>query len=350
VAGSTRRALADIADIHLDPMRGTAARLWNCITRALIEDGNIPREAVEQLPGGKAFLANITAYDADTTCSITGVEFKNSRRAADMIAEAKKVVIVHSPDRSFDLSPGDLQVMANLAMLIRARGDVSEMILPSLAANGAGMEVSGADPAFTVGRVAANGLPGARTREELFGMLRDGKIKAALVVSEDPMSTDRVASYFGGVEFLAAVDWAQTETTLFADVAIPGSTFLESGGTRCNFEGKVLRFAPAVKPPAGAAGWQVLAGLAAGLGLEVPDDVEALTGEIAEAARGHLGGQIPFYWNTGEPHAWDGSGRLVVADAGAKPAPRVPAFNAGARYRRSVREVGIEHFRVGARH
>jgi len=349
VAGSTRRALADIADLRLDPMRGTAARLWTCITRTLIEQGHFAREAIEQLPGGKAFLANITAYDPDTTCQITGVELGTSRKAVEMIGAAKKVVIVHSPDRSFDLAPGDLQVMANLALLIQGQGGSGDLILPSLAANGAGMEVSGADPAFAVGRVPANGLPGARTREELFGMLREGKIKAALVISEDPMSTDRVASYFGGVEFLAAVDWAQTETTIFADVAIPGSTFLESGGTRCNFEGKVVRFTPAVKPPAGAAGWQVLADLAARLGLEVPDNVEALTAEIAEAARGHLGGQLPFFWNTGEAHGWDGSGQLVVADAGAKPAPRVPAFNVSARYRRSVREVGIERFRVGAR-
>jgi len=349
VTGSTKQALTEMADLHLDPMRGTGARFWNCITRSLIEQGHFSREMIEKMPGGKAFLAHIIAYDADTTCQITGVEMNKSQKAAEMIAAAKKVVLVHSPDRSRDLAPGDLQVMANLALLIRGRGDTSEMILPSLAANGAGMEISGADPAFSVGRVAANGFPGAKTREELFGMLREGKIKAALVISEDPMSTDRVASYFGGVEFLAAVDWASTETTLFADVAIPGSTFLESGGTRCNFEGKVLSYTPAVKPPAGAAGWQVLAGMAARLGLEVPDNVDALTASIAEAARGHLGPHLPFLWNTGEAQSWDGTGSLVVADAGAKPAPRVPAFNVSALYRRSVREVGIEHFRVGAR-
>ncbi len=349
ITGSTKQALVDLADLYVDPMRGTAARFWNCITRSLIEQGHFPRETIEQMSGGKAFLDHITSYDSDTTCSITGVEMGQSKKAAEMIAAAKKVVLVQCPDRSRDLSPGDLQVMANLSLLIRACGGSSQMILPSLSANGAGMEISGADPAFTVGRVPANGLPGAKTREELFGMLRDGKIKAALVISEDPMSTDRVASYFGGVEFLTAVDWAQTETTLFADVAIPGSTFLESGGTRCNFEGKVLSYSPAVKPPAGATGWQVLAGLAAQLGLEVPDSVEALTAHIAEAARGNLGPHLPFLWNTGEEHAWDGSGSLVVADASARPAPRVPAFNASALYRRSVREVGLEHFRVGAR-
>jgi formate dehydrogenase major subunit len=349
VTGSTRQALADMADLYLDPLRGTAARFWNCVTRALIEGNHFPREMIESMPGGKAFLAHITAYDATTTCQITGVEGGQFQKAAEMIAVAKRVVLVHSPDRSRDLAPGDLQVLANLALLIRARGASGELILPSLAANGAGLEVCGADPAFTVGRVPARGFPGAKTREELFGMLREGKIKAALVISEDPMSTDRVASYFGGVEFLTAVDWAQTETTLFADVAIPGSTFLEGGGTRCNFEGRVLHYRPAVKPPAGVAGWQVLAGLAGRLGLDVPDNVEALTAGIAAAAAGHLGPRLPFLWNTGQTHAWDGSGSLVVADASAHPYPRVPAFNAGALYRRSVREVGIEHFRVGVR-
>ena len=33
---AVEQALVDLADLYVDPMRGTAARLWNCITRALI--------------------------------------------------------------------------------------------------------------------------------------------------------------------------------------------------------------------------------------------------------------------------------------------------------------------------
>ncbi len=348
-AGSAKNPLDDVAELSLDPMRGRAALMWNGVIQRLIDRGDLSREAIAAMDGGEAFLADQTPYDAARIEAVTGVRADRIDRAAELLAGAKRIVVISSPDRSRDLAPGDLQVMANLTLLINARGARCDLILPSLAANGAGVEVCGADPAFGPGRVSVEGLAGARSRAELLEALREGRIKAALILGEDPMATDRTASYFGAVEFLAAIDWVQTETTQFADVAIPGSTPLESEGTRCNFEGKVVRFHPVVENPAGLKNWQALAGIARELGLEIDDDFEALASELDRRVREGVGDRRALVWNTGEDRSWNGAGRLVVADVEAQAAPAVPAFSAIARYRREKLEVGIEHFRVGAR-
>ena len=112
--------------------------------------------------------------------------------------------------------------------------------------------MTGADPAFTAGRIpAGDSFKGARSHKELRGLLEAGEIRAALIIGEDPMAWGRTGAWFGNVEFMAAMDWTDTETTRFANVVLPGSTFLETNGTRCNFEGRVARFIRAVEPPAG---------------------------------------------------------------------------------------------------
>jgi len=351
MASSAESTLSEIAELQLDPMRGRASIMWNGVIQALIDEGFISREEILDIPGGEAFLEDPGVSDPATAASRSGVSEERILQTARLIAASEKTVMIHSPDRSRDLSPGDAQVLANLLILLRNKGNGAELILPSLAANGAAVGLSGADPRFGAGRTTVEAsLPGARSRRELLDVLEAGKIRGALIIGEDPMSDDRTASYFGGVEMLVAIDWAQTETVMFADIALPGSTPLESDGTRCNFEGRVIRYHQAVQPPAGPATWQVLVALAEKLGLDLPDDFEELHAMLDAAVRQGVGEELlPLLWNTGQEHQWNGRGRLVVADVAGKASRRIPALSESARYRREFHEVGIKNFRVGAR-
>lgn len=349
VSGSADSSLNDLATLSMDPMRGRAALMWNGVIQRLIDQELVSRAEIEAMPGGPEFLADTNPYDAERSEMITGVDSARVDRAVALLGGAERVVVVHSPDRSRDLAPGDLQVLANLTLLLRRKGVRGDLILPSLAANGAGVEVCGADPTFDVGRMPSPDLPGARSRRELLELLKTGAIKAALVIGEDPMAADRTASYFGNVEFLTAVDWAHTETVQFADVAIGGSTPLESEGTRCNFEGSVVPFQPVIGALSGLKTWEALRGIAGALGVEVPESFDDLSGQLAETIRRHQGAFLPFVWNTGEDRSWDGTGTLVVADVEAQAAPVLPAYSVAARYRREKLEVGLEHFRIGSR-
>ena len=346
VAGSAGDPLASRAHLALDPLRGRSALLWNGVMQVLLDRGVFARDAVKALPGGEPFLGDLFDYSPKAIAELTGVEAGKIVAAADLVAAAKRVVIIHSPDRTQDQAPGGAVALANMVLLLRSLGVRADLILPYVGANGAAVEIIGADPGFLAGRMPVDGLPGAKSRAELRALLTEGRLKAALIIGEDPMRDDKTASYFGNAEFLAALDWTPTETTASADVVLPGSTFLESGGTRINFEGRLVRYTPALRPPAGATTADVLIGLAKAFGLaDVADTVDAVAAGLDRLMRSQLGDRVKFYWNTGE--ARDGAaGRLAVADVRTKPSPIAPALTVAEHYKRQIRDVGVAHYRV----
>ena len=336
-----------LAELALDPMRGRATVLWNAMIAGLVENGTFAREAVTRLPGGAALLEALPR-DLATAADLAGVTTEKIRRAIELIRSAERIVLIHGADRPEDRSAGDMESIANLMLLLRAQETSVELLLPRLSGNAAGMEVAGADPAFLPGRRPSEAtLPGARTHGALRERLADGSIRAALIIGEDPMEYRRTGTYFQNVEFLAAMDWAITETTRFADVALPGTTYLENEGTRCNFEGQVMRFTRAVTPPVGLAGWEVLAQLAQefGIALKVQSAAE-LTAALTQAVSAGTGARMPFYWNTGAERRWPESWHLRAVDGRAKSASIPPALTHSERYKRTIREVGTARYRV----
>jgi formate dehydrogenase major subunit len=349
LARSAEDPLDVVADLSLDPMRGRSTALFNGIIQLLIEDGYFDRDRVAAMPGGAEFLADTRDYAPATTAAQTGVAEDGIRRCAAMIREAGRIVLVHSPDRPRDRAPGDLHALGNLLLLLRSAGVAADLILAYQSGNAAGIEISGADPAFAPGRRPAHAGAGARTRAELLAALAGGRIKAALVIGEDPLRHDQTAAYFDDLDFLAACDWAETETTLFADVALPMTTYLETEGTRVNFEGRLLDFTAAIAAPNGIKTWHVLKNIGDQLGVATPGVFAAISAELAGLVRKTQGDRSAFTFNTGEARAWDGTGSLVVADADLASSPGAPALTACAQYKSEVQEIGIRDYRVGAR-
>jgi formate dehydrogenase major subunit len=332
-----------ISTITMDPMRGTASVLWNAVLRVLVQDGPIGPEILEKVPGGKDFLEGLDGSVEDAA-GLSGIDAGDIRRAADIIREAKRVVFIHSPDRFQDMAPGDIQTFAVFVTLLRAAGVEAELILPRIIANSAALEVTGADPAFEAGRAPAPASAGgARGRSDLREMLEAGEIRAAFIIGEDPMAWGRTGKWFENVEFLAAMDWTPTETTQYADVVLPGSTFLETAGTRCNFEGRLVEFAPAVTAPAGISGVDVLRGLAAEFGVDTAVD---LTAELSDSVERNLGPLTCFYWNTGQQRDYAGRAKVGRTGAAVKTVPIQPPITHGEKYRKEIREVGTERYRV----
>jgi formate dehydrogenase major subunit len=346
---STHNSLESISSLKLDPQRGTASFLWSGITQAVINNVNDDKGEISTISGSEAFLKNLEQCSLTETSSFTGVEEDKIQEAVALIQQAKNIVIIHSPDRSRDLSTGDMQTFANLLILLRAQNVTCDLLLPSLAVNGAGIEISGADPAFLSGRRPSSGFKGAQSRKELHEKLKQGKIKAALVIGEDPMGYDKTASYFADVEFLVAVDWAQTETIAFADIVIPGSTCLETEGTRCNFEGLVKTYNTTVLPASGIKTWQVLSNLALFMGLKTPTVFNDITSYLEKTILKQNPITAAYYWNKGEKRSWEGIGHFLATEITAKARPKTPSLSPMANYKRAVHEIGIEFFRVGAR-
>ncbi len=332
-----------LSTLAMDPMRGRAALLWNGIMQLLIDDGYFSVAKIKKIKGAKEFLAD-RDFGLEKVSSLSGIEQGRLRAAADIIKNAKRIVFIHSPDRSQDQSPGDLGTLANFVALLKDTGVEAELLLPRNIANSAGLEVTGADPAYSPGRaILSKKLEGAKNHAELRVLLEKGEIRGAIVIGEDPLAWDRTGSWFQNIEFLCAMDWTENETTRFADVVLPGSTYLETRGTRCNFEGRLVEYSRTVRPAAGISGTEVLRGLARQFGVETEDDTTAELHGIMEAELGDL---KSFYWNTGEDRAVDGSMRLVAIEAGVRTSAIPVPLTHGERYKREIREVGTDRFRV----
>ena len=340
VANST----LDPADEHLgtltvDPLRGRASYFWNAVLQELLDSGDLKTDGLE---GAAEFLAGRDS-SIDLAAAKAGVQPEQIQNAADLVRAAKNIVVVHGVDRTQDASAGDLEIFANLVALLEASSRKAEILLPRQLANSAGLEVMGADPAFVCGKVAAPELPGARDSQQLREILEAGNLRGALIIGENPLEHDRPGSWFQNIEFLVAMDWTETETTRFADITLPGSTYLETEGTRCNFEGKVLEYSAPVKAPSGVPGDEVLRSLAAGFGLHVAAE---LTENLHEETIAQLGDRVAFYWNTGQERVRPTAARLVPVILDARAASIRPALTHTQQYRKEIREVGTERFRV----
>jgi formate dehydrogenase major subunit len=326
-----------LAALAVDPMRGRSSIFWNAVMQVLIDDGDVSPAGMH---GGEEFLRNRNVSVAAAAAS-SGAEESDIYEAAELIRYAGNVVFIHSPDRAQDSSPDDMEIFADLVLLLKDKDKDSDLLLPRLIANSAGLEVTGADPAFLPGRVpVGSGLPGAKTSQELRRILEDGSLVAALIIGENPLEYSRPGSWFRNLEFLTAMDWTDTETTRFADVTLPASTFLETAGTRCNFEGSLIEFVEAVSAPSGKSGVKVLEGLAAEFGLDASAD------KLDATVRNKLGGLVKFYWNTGEERDWDGTGSLIPVSADAKASSIQPPMTHSQNYRKEILEVGTERYRV----
>jgi formate dehydrogenase major subunit len=328
--------------LALDPMRGRSTWLYSGVTDLLIDSGTLSTDGV---PGAEEFNQD-RSFDLNTAAQMTGLDEEDFHEAAKLFQNASNVVFIHGMDRPQDQAPGDMAALADLLILLRNAGKQAEILLPRLIANSAGVDVAGADPVFAAGRdTEARNTKGATSRAELRKLLDDGEIKAALIIGEDPMGQGRTARWFGDVEFLGAMDWTPTETTSYADIVLPGTTYLENAGTRVNFEGEVVTYAQAVTPPAGVTGTQVLRALAKELGIDTQD---CLTEELENKVKASLPDELlPFLWNTGQKRKLDEQRlRLVKVDVSGKRTAIMPPLVHSTRYRAEIRQVGTERYRV----
>jgi len=332
-----------LSELVMDPMRGRSALLWNGVIQLLIEDGYLPAAKIEQMTGGGEFLRG-REFSLEQVIDQTGVDEEQIRQAAASVREARKVVFVHSSDRLQDQAPYDMRTLANFVLLLRAVGVEAELLLPRNNSNSAGLTISGADPLFLPGRQAANGLPGAATSAELRDLLAEGTIRGALIIGEDPLGWNRTSGWFQNLQFLAAMDWTDTETTHYADVVLPGSTYLETAGTRCNYLGEVERFEQVITPPPQVSGREVLSRLAEGFGLT--GAAEAVD-SLIELLQPELGRAATYYLNSGQTRErLVDQESLVPVGASVKTLPLQPPLTHTERYKRETREIGTAHYRV----
>jgi formate dehydrogenase major subunit len=135
-----------------------------------------------------------------------------------------------------------------------------------------GVEID-AEPGFRIPNMFDAAIAG-----EYMGMYIQGED----IAQSDP-NTQHVEAALSNMECIVVQDLFLNETSKFAHVFLPGTSFLEKDGTFINAERRINRVRPVMKPRQGKAEWLITQDLARALGYPMNYSAESeIMDEIAE--------------------------------------------------------------------
>ena len=134
--------------------------------------------------------------------------------------------------------------------------------------------------------------PGLRI-PNMFSSAIDGSFRGIFVQGEDLAQSDpnlqHVKAALGSMELVVVQDLFLNETSKFAHVFLPGTSFLEKDGTFVNAERRINRVRPVMSPVCGKHEWEVACDLSRAMGYEmsyanasqIMDEIAAVTPTFA---------------------------------------------------------------------
>ncbi|MFN8161455.1 MAG: formate dehydrogenase subunit alpha [Solirubrobacterales bacterium] len=313
-ADPRRIELADYGEVHLSNRPGTNSALLNGLAHVVIRDGlTDPAFIAERTEGFEALEEMVAAYDPRQVEEITGVPAGDLERAAHTYAEAERGCILWGLGVTEHRYGSEaVQLICNLALMTGNVGRPGAALLPLRGQNNVqGSSDMGALPdTFTDYRSVADEevaaaferrwgvkmkrAPGMKI-PEMFDAAVEGRLKAMYIFGEDVAQTDpdtgHVIAALESLDFLVCQDIFENETTRYADVVLPASSFLEKTGTFTNAERRVQLVQAATEPPGSArTDFEILCTVSRALGHEMGYESPAdVLDEVAEMTPRYAG-------------------------------------------------------------
>jgi formate dehydrogenase major subunit len=290
VADPRKIPIALQSDLHLRQNLGTDVALINGLMHIILKKGWQDQafidERTEKFEELKKVLEN---YPPEKVSEITGIPTADLEKAAEYYAKAERASILYTMGITQHTTGVDnVRSLANLAMLTGNLGKESTGINPLRGQNNVqgACDLGGLPNVYTGYQAVTD--PAARqkfeeawriklsdkiglTATEMFPAVLDGKIKALVILGENPVVSDpdslHVEKALKAVDFLLAVDIFKTPTTDLAHVVLPGAAFAEKEGTFTNTERRVQLVRKAVEPPGESKpDWQIIQELSSRFG------------------------------------------------------------------------------------
>ncbi len=334
-----RIELADYGELHLAPRPGTNSAVLLGLMHVLSRDGLTDRDFITQRTEGYDEAEELSRlYDPQTVEEITGIPACDIERTAHLYGEADRASFVWGLGVTEHRYGSEaVQLICNVAMMTGHVGKPGSALLPMRGQNNVqGSSDMGALPDAYAGyrsvddedvalaheRVWRVDLPRHKgfTIPQMFDAAVDGRLKAMFIFGEDVAQTDpdtaHVQAAMKSLEFLVCQEIFENETTKFADVILPASSFLEKAGTFTNAERRLQLVSPAITPPGSAkTDFDIIKLVSSALGheidLETPadvmDEIASLTPDFAGVSHERLG-RTGLQW----PVAADGTDSPIL--------------------------------------
>jgi formate dehydrogenase major subunit len=316
-----RIELADYGVLHLSPRPGSNAAVMLGLMHVVARDGLTDEAFLARRTHGYVELRElIEDYTPADVERISGVPATDLERAAHIYAEAGEACVLWGLGVTEHRYGSEVvSLICDLALMCGKVGRPGSALLPLRGQNNVqGSSDMGALPDTYTGYQSVADDAVARRFEarwgvtmkrerglqipEMFDAAVAGDLRAMYIFGEDVAQTDpnttHVVRALESLEFLVVQDIFENETTRYADVVLPASSFLEKQGTFTNAERRIQLVQPAIDPPGDArTDFDILTTISAALGhdmgfatpADAMDEVAALTPDWAGVSHARLG-------------------------------------------------------------
>ena len=270
-------ATARQGDLHLQLKPGTDVAVANGMLNVIIREGLIDEEFIAgHTNDWEATRAVVENYTPDVASQISGVPAAKIEAAGLLYGRARTGIIMHA--RGIEHHTNGVDNVLSYINIVLATGKIGE---PGRGygtitgqGNGQGGREHGQKADQLPGQRSINnpehrkyvcgvwGLPEDELPEagvsvvEMFDLMREGKIKGFLSLCNNGMvslpDTNRIRQSLEGLEFNVNIDFFMSESSRYADVVLPGTTWAEDEGVTANSEARVVKINKAIDPPGDA--------------------------------------------------------------------------------------------------
>jgi formate dehydrogenase major subunit len=307
-----RTEIANYAHHHLAVRPGTNVAVLNMMMYYIIDEGLVDQQFIEnRTEGFEDFLKSVRALNIDQLEEVCGVPREKVKAAAIAYASAGNAMSFHGLGVT-EHSQGTFTVMqiAELAMLTGNIGRRGVGVNPLRGQNNVqGSADMGVQPHQGAGYMDVTKEVNHNLYQdfykaklpihvgykipEMFEAALAGKLKALWVIGEDIVQTDpntqKVIKALEATDFVIVQELFMTETAKYADLVLPGASFLEKSGTFTNGERRIQKVNKVVEPIGNAKpDGQIIVDIMNRMGYEQADyDAKTMLEEISQI--------VPFF-------------------------------------------------------
>jgi formate dehydrogenase major subunit/formate dehydrogenase alpha subunit len=286
VADPRKIDITDFAVLHLQQRPGTDIALLNGLAHIILKNGWEEKGFIEERTEGfETFRETVETYTPERVSEITGIPEDKLNQAAEILATNKPMAVLWAMGITQHIvGVQNVMACANLQMLLGNMGVPGGGANPLRGQN----NVQGACDLGCLVNVypgyqnvtleesgtkfeGAWGVPLSReiglTVTEMIPAAGEGKVKALYILGENPVMSDPDSNHIHEClekcEFVVLQEIFPTETSVYADVLLPGVSFAEKDGTVTNTERRLQFVRQAVQPQGEARpDWQIIADVA----------------------------------------------------------------------------------------
>ena len=307
-----RTELARYATHHIALRPGTNVAVLNMMMFYIVTEGLLDDTFINnRTEGFEDFKRELLTIDLNHIETVSGVSRNEVKAAAIAYASAPNAMSFHGLGVT-EHSQGTFTVMqiADLALMTGNIGRRGVGVNPLRGQNNVqGSADMGIQPHQGAGYLDVtnddvnkkyNEFYGAEVPKhiglkipEMFDAALDGKLKSIWIIGEDVVQTDpntqKVIKALEATDLVIVQELFMTETAKYADVVLPGASFLEKSGTFTNGERRVQAVRQVVKPINGAKpDGQIIVDIMNKMGYQQPDYTpDGMLNEISQI--------VPFF-------------------------------------------------------